>query len=180
MASQSHFINVIFTILFLSVNFFSPSRGSASKALIAKVCGDDAILDHDFCLKALSNAQANAAKSVNQLVDVAMKEAVAKAHTTLKVIVEMMKKPSSPATLEALKTCQNVYKNSIRSFGMISDELSEDAMSANYDVSLIGPDAETCIKALAAASVNAPEIANGNHDLQYFSSLGHGMTAKMN
>ncbi|XP_022751544.1 uncharacterized protein LOC111300150 [Durio zibethinus] len=181
MAPQSHFINVFLTI-FLSVYVLSlsPSKIAASPALTAKVCSGKSILNRDFCLKALTTPQAAAAKSPKQLTNTVMTSAASNAQTTLNVITAMTKNPTSPGGLKALKTCEDVYKYAVRSFGMIPAELSEDAMSANYDVSVIGPEADRCVKALAAAKVNAPQIADGNRNLQYYSAMGSEITATLN
>ncbi|XP_021285043.1 uncharacterized protein LOC110417138 [Herrania umbratica] len=180
MAPQNHFI--AFLTIFLSVYLLSPSPSmvAASPALEKKVCNGDSILNRDFCLKTLSNPQAAAAKNLNQLADAVMKLAASNAQTTLNVITGMTKKPSSPGCLQALKTCEDVYRYAIRSFGMISAELSEDAMSANYDVSVIGPEADRCVNALAAAKVQAPQVSDGNKFLQYYSSLGSQITSFVN
>ncbi|XWS21806.1 hypothetical protein CRYUN_Cryun30bG0086500 [Craigia yunnanensis] len=92
----------------------------------------------------------------------------------------MSKNPTSPGSLKARKTCEEVYRYVVRSFGMISAELSEDAMTANYDVSIIGPEADRCVQALEAAKVNAPQIADGNRNLQHYSSMGNEITATLN
>ena len=180
MAPHSHFI--VFLTIFLSVNVLSPSSSmvAASPALVAKVCNGKAIMDHDFCLKALSDPKAAAANNLNQLTNAVMKSAASNAQTTFNVIAEMSKNPTSPGSLKALKTCEEVYRFAVRSFGMISKELSEDAMSANYDVSVIGPEADRCVKALEAAKVNAPKIADGNRNLVNYSAVGGEITATLN
>ncbi|GMI82997.1 hypothetical protein HRI_001969000 [Hibiscus trionum] len=173
MPSPTHLVSIL-TILFLS-----PPLVSADKKLVVKVCNDDAIKDHEECVKTLSDAKSMAAKNVNQLVGVAMKEGAAKAKETLNFIEEMMKKPNSPAALTALKTCAKVYRYCIDEFKMVGPELKEDAMSANYDVALISPEVENCVKALQAAKLFIPELVKGNHELYYYASLGYGMTVKL-
>ncbi|GMI83866.1 hypothetical protein like AT4G24640 [Hibiscus trionum] len=178
MASQTHFI-IIFTILFWSLNAFSLHMVFADQQLVAKVCGDSAINDQAGCLKTLSSPQATAATNVNNLVEITMTDGAARAEKTLTFIEEMMKKPSSPAALTALKTCTEVYRNVIKEFKMVGPELATDAMSANYDISLIGPEVDKCVKAMEAATLNVPELVEGNRDLQYYASLGHGMTVNL-
>lgn len=180
MAPQSHLI--VFLTIFLSVYVLSPSplMVAASPALVAKVCSSKSLLDHDFCFQALANPKAAAAKNLNQLTNVVMKSAASNAQTTLNLITEMAKKPTSPGGLKALKTCEEVYRYAVRSFGMIFAELREDAMSANYDVSVIGPEADRCAQALAAAKVIAPKIADGNRNLVNYSAVGGEITATLN
>ncbi|XWS24934.1 hypothetical protein CRYUN_Cryun27aG0027300 [Craigia yunnanensis] len=178
--APSHFIT--FLTIFLSVHVLShsPSMVAASPALVAKVCDGNSIRNRDFCLKALSDPKVAAANNLNQLTNAVMKSAASTAQTTLNVIAGMTKKPTSPGSLKALKTCEDVYRYAVRSFGMISAELSEDAMSTNYDVSVIGPEVDRCVKALEAAKVNAPQIADGNQNLQYYSAMGNEITSTLN
>ncbi|XP_022765879.1 uncharacterized protein LOC111310722 [Durio zibethinus] len=180
MAPQSHFFVTLTIILSVYVLSPSPSMVAASPALTVKVCDGKSILNRDFCFKVLSTSQAAAAKNPNQLTNAVMKSATSAAQTTLNVISGMTKSPTSPAALQALKTCEDVFKYAVRSFGMISAELREDAMTANYDVSVIGPEADRCRKAMAAGKVNAPQIADGNRNLQYYSAMGNEITATLN
>ncbi|XVF29828.1 hypothetical protein REPUB_Repub16aG0004700 [Reevesia pubescens] len=150
---------------------------AASPELAAKVCSGKAILNRDFCLKALSDPKAAASKNRIQLTNAVMKSAAATAQDTLNVILGMRKNPTSPGSLTALKTCEDVYRYAVKSFRMISDEVREDAMSANYDVSVIGPETDRCVKALEAAKVNAPQIVDGNKNLQYYSAMGNEITS---
>ncbi|KAK8692139.1 hypothetical protein V6N13_075617 [Hibiscus sabdariffa] len=173
--SHTHFLPIL-TILLLSL---TPPLVSADKKLVVKVCNDDAIEDRLECIKTLSDAKAMAAKNINQLVGVAMKEGAAKAKKTLDFIEEMMKKPNSPAALTALKTCAKVYRYCIDEFKTVAPELAEDAMTANYDIALISPEVENCVKALHAAKLFVPELMKGNHELFYYASLGYGMTVKL-
>ncbi|XVE70323.1 hypothetical protein DITRI_Ditri10aG0063400 [Diplodiscus trichospermus] len=109
-----------------------------------------------------------------------MTSAASTAQTTLHVIAAMTKNRISAASLKALKTCEDVYRYAIRSFGMIYSELTKDAMSANYDVSVIGPEADRCVKALEAAKVDAPQISQGNRNSQLYSAIGNEITATFN
>ncbi|XVE55123.1 hypothetical protein DITRI_Ditri03aG0135400 [Diplodiscus trichospermus] len=153
---------------------------AAAPELAAKVCSGESVSDKDFCMKALDNPQAAAAKNMNQLSDVVLKSAATNAQNTLNLIATMTKTPTTPGGLKALKTCEDVYRYAVKSFGMISKEMSEDAMSANYDVSVIGPEADRCASALAAAKVVAPQIADGNRALQHYSAMGGEITATLN
>ncbi|XVF29827.1 hypothetical protein REPUB_Repub16aG0004600 [Reevesia pubescens] len=151
---------------------------AASSKLVAQLCIGKSILNRRFCLKALSNPQAAAAKDLNQLTNVVMKLAASNAQDTLNVINEMVKNPSSsPQSLKALQTCVNVYKYAIQSFGMIFNELSEDPNTANYDVKVIGPEADNCERALANSKLQAPRISAGNRFLIYYSSMGGELTS---
>ncbi|XVF37226.1 hypothetical protein REPUB_Repub19eG0128200 [Reevesia pubescens] len=179
MAPKSHFIVFLPIFLFVYVMSPSPSMVAASPALVAKVCNGKSILNRDFCLKALANPQAKVAKNLNQLINVVMKSASSTAQSTLNVITGMTKNPASPGSQKALKTCEEVYRYAVRSFGMIPEEVSEDPMTANYDVSVIGPEADRCAKALAAAHVNSPQIVDGNRNLQYYSAIGSEITASL-
>ncbi|XWS24935.1 hypothetical protein CRYUN_Cryun27aG0027400 [Craigia yunnanensis] len=152
---------------------------AASSKLVAQLCNGKSILNQRFCLKALSNPQAVAAKDLNQLTNVVMKLAARNAQATLNVINGMIKKPSSPQSLKALQTCLDVYKYAIQSFGMIFNELREDPMTANYDATVIGPEADNCERALATAKIQARRISAGNRFLHYYSSMGGEVTASV-
>ncbi|XVE55124.1 hypothetical protein DITRI_Ditri03aG0135500 [Diplodiscus trichospermus] len=188
MAPNSTHLCLVFTI-FLSVFALSPSPTiavisrapfpAASSKLVAQLCNGESILNRRFCLKALSNPQAAAAKDANQLTKVVMKLAVSNAQATLDVINEMVKKPGSTQSLKALQTCLDVYKYAIQSFGMIFNELSEDPMTANYDVTVVGPEADNCERALTTARIHAPRISAGNRFLHYYSSMGGEITASV-
>ncbi|KAE8666597.1 hypothetical protein F3Y22_tig00112496pilonHSYRG00059 [Hibiscus syriacus] len=169
----------MFTIFFLSLVVFSPSTVSADKKLVTRICNEDTIKDTKGCLKTLSKPKTVAAHDINQLVDLVMKEGASKAKKTLNVIEEMMKKPTSPAALTALKTCAEVYRYCVDEFKLVGPELAADAMTANYDVALISPEVDTCIKALQAAKLNDAELNKGNDELNYYASLGYGMTVNL-
>ncbi|XVF46941.1 hypothetical protein PTKIN_Ptkin03bG0068900 [Pterospermum kingtungense] len=154
---------------------------AASSKLVAQVCNGVYIQNRRFCLKALSNPQAAAAKDLYQLTNVVMKLAAANAQTTLNVINGMVKKPSlgSTQSLKALQSCLNGYEYAIQSFGMIFNEVSEDPMTGNYDVTVISLEADTCERALAAAKIQTPRISAGNRFLKYYSSIGGEITASI-
>ncbi|XP_022751511.1 uncharacterized protein LOC111300131 [Durio zibethinus] len=193
MAPLNHLCLVI--TIFLSVSALSPSptvaviprvpspkvkipSPAASSKLVVQLCSGKSIMNRRFCLKALSNPQAAAARDWNQLTNVVMKLAVSNAEATLNVIKETVKKPGgSSQSLKALQTCLDVYKYAIQSFGMIFTELSEDPMTANYDATVIGPEADNCERALATANIQAPRISSGNRCLHYYSSMGGEITA---
>ncbi|KAK6246440.1 hypothetical protein QUC31_001206 [Theobroma cacao] len=192
MAPRNHLCLVL--TIFLSVFALSPmptiaviSRSSQVKVplpapsskLVAQLCNGKSILNRRFCLKALSNPEAAAAKDLNQLANVLMKLAASNAQATLNVINYMVKQPGSPQSLKALQTCVDVYKYAIQSFGMIFAEFSEDPMTANYDVSVVGPEADNCENAMAAAKIRAPRISAGNRFLHYYSSMGSEITASV-
>ena len=152
---------------------------AASSKLVAQLCSGESILNRRFCLKALSNPQAAAAKDLNQLANVVFKLAASNSQVTLNIINEMVKKAGSPSSLKALKSCQDVYKYAVQSFGMVFNELGEDPMTANYDATVIGPEADNCERALATANIQAPRISAGNRFLHYYSSMGGEITASV-
>ncbi|GMI90785.1 hypothetical protein HRI_002747800 [Hibiscus trionum] len=179
MASWTHFIPV-FTILFLSLNIFSPHMVSADQRLIDIVCNDPAIKDHDRCLKTLSTPQGIAANNVNQLVEIAMNEGAMSGQKTLNVIEEMKKKKKNNRMVEAaLQVCERTYMYSIDEFKLIAPELDYDTMGANYDVSLINPEVENCANAVKVARLNVPELEEGNRLADYYATLGYEMTQNM-
>ncbi|GMI90784.1 hypothetical protein HRI_002747900 [Hibiscus trionum] len=178
MASWTHFIPV-FTILFLSLNIFSPHMVSADQRLIDIVCNDPAIKDHDRCLKTLSTPQGIAANDVNQLVEIAMNEGAMSGQKTLNVIDEMKKKRNDRIVEAALQVCKRTYLYSIDEFKLIAPELNYDTMGANYDVSLINPEIEKCANAVKVARLNVPELEEGNRLADYYATLGYEMTQNM-
>ncbi|KAE8715310.1 hypothetical protein F3Y22_tig00110177pilonHSYRG00051 [Hibiscus syriacus] len=178
MTPQTHFI-LVFTLFFLFLNVFSSRIVSVDQQIVAKVCSGTAIKDSAGCLKTLSSPQATAAKNIKQLVQVVMTEGATRAQKTLTFIEEMTNKENPPTTIKALKTCSEVYRHCIEDFKLAAPELSKDVTSANYDVSLIGPEVDKCAEPMEAASLNVPELVQGNHDLRYYASLGYGMTVKL-
>ncbi|KAK8552357.1 hypothetical protein V6N13_120762 [Hibiscus sabdariffa] len=178
MASQAHFIPV-FTTLFLSLNIFSPRLAFANQQLIDKVCDGVAIEDREACLKTFSTPQALAANNVNQLVGVAMNEGVTVSQKTFNLVEELIKKPNAPVIRNALKTCEKTYSYVKDEFNLITPELAEDAMSANYDVALINPEIENCANALEAAKFAVPQLVEGNRAADYYANLGYELTVNM-
>ncbi|XVF39047.1 hypothetical protein PTKIN_Ptkin01aG0004200 [Pterospermum kingtungense] len=174
---------IVLVIIFLSVFVLSPSSSSsvaASPELTAKVCnGNPSFSTQDFCLKTLANPKAAAAKNIKELTVAIMNIAAEEGQTTLNLIIEMEKKAASPGSLAALKTCEEVYRYGVRSFGMIPKELDEDPQSANYDICVIGPEFNGCDQALAEAKVNAPQITQANKDLLTYSAMGGEISTEL-
>ncbi|KAK8642932.1 hypothetical protein V6N13_012256 [Hibiscus sabdariffa] len=178
MAYQAHFIPA-FTILFLSLNIFSPRVVFANQQLVDQVCNGVALEDREACLKTFSTPQGLAANNANQLVGVAMNEGVTISQNTFNLVEEMIKKPNTPVIREALKTCEKTYSYVTDEFKLITPELAEDAMSANYDVALINPEIENCAKALKAAKFTVPQLVEGNRVADYYANLGYDLTVNM-
>ncbi|KAE8727822.1 hypothetical protein F3Y22_tig00005294pilonHSYRG00067 [Hibiscus syriacus] len=180
MSSQTHLVPT-FTLFFLSLVVFSPSTASADKKLVVKICHahKDIIRDTERCLKTLSKPEIVVAHDINQLVDLVMKDGASKAKKTLDVIKEMMKKPTSPAALTALKTCAKVYRYCVNGFKLVGQEIYVDALTANYDAALIRPEVDLCVKALQAAKLDEAQLAEGNVELNFYSALGYGMTVDL-
>lgn len=156
-------------------NAKNPLPVSPSK-LVERVCKGDSI-DRNFCLRALTTPEAVDATDSTKLGTLIMKLGAANGKATLDVYNEMIKKPSSPQALKALKSCVEAYKYAIQSFKMVSTELVDDPMTANYDVSVIAPEITNCEKALTDAKVQAPRLYDGNRFIKNYVAMGSRVTS---
>ncbi|GLT75606.1 hypothetical protein SLA2020_473160 [Shorea laevis] len=170
------------TVAVASLLALSPSPASAIKQtknlqqapskLIESVCKSDSVDDYNFCIKALSSPQAISAPDAKALTPVVLQLAQNDAKATRDAINALMKTQNFPA----LAQCLENYENAIRSFGMVTEELEEDPMTANYDIKVNTDLADECDRALAAGEVPAPQISAGNLSLRRFALIGFQVT----
>ncbi|TYJ35868.1 hypothetical protein E1A91_A05G267900v1 [Gossypium mustelinum] len=193
MAPPNHFclFSAIFLFLFLlsfpptsailpKVNIHLPNAKNplpvTPSKLVKRVCKGDSI-GRNFCLQVLTTPEAVAVKDSTQLGTLIMKLGAANGKATLDAYNEMIKKPDPPQTLKALNSCVEAYKYAIQSFKIVSTELVDDPMTANYDVSILAPEITNCDKALTDAKVEAPRLYDGNRFIKYYIAMGSQITS---
>ncbi|KAB2030879.1 hypothetical protein E1A91_D05G270100v1 [Gossypium mustelinum] len=186
MAPPNHYCFFSTIFLFLFLLSFSPTSAILPKVnvrlpvtpskLVKRVCKGDTI-DRNFCLQVLTTPEAVAVKDPTKLGTLIMQLGAANGKATLDAYNEMIKKPGSPQTLKALNSCVEAYKYAIQSFKMVSTELVDDPMTANYDVSILAPEITNCEKALTDAKVEAPRLYDGNRFIKYYIAMGSRITS---
>ncbi|GLT32109.1 hypothetical protein SLA2020_067980 [Shorea laevis] len=187
MAPPNH--RLVSAAIFLALLIVSPAPAMAraakhsrllpppSSKLVEQVCNGSAITNRRFCLKALSNPEAAAATSLNGLTKVILHLAATNAQHTLDIINGMI--TSGKTTSPAIKSCAGNYQEVIRSFRMVVGELTEDPMTANYDVKVVGDFIDYCEKALASGNVHVPRISVGNRFVMNYVWMGFQATNNM-
>lgn len=182
MTFQDQKFNILIIIsIFLFLHNY-PSLTLATDAtkstnLIKKVC--DATKEKSFCTQVLeSNPRANSASTMPDLALVTMDLARENAINTLNFFQEMLKNPQiEPSLKTALETCAGPsgYGHAAISFKCSLNELKKDAMTSNYDVSIVSDDIKICEDAMTPSKgINyniQHSIADKNNVMKKFQSI---------
>ncbi|MBA0788565.1 hypothetical protein Gotri_024931, partial [Gossypium trilobum] len=148
----------------------------ASSKLVGNFCNYESIGNRRFCLEALSTPEAVVAKDSTQLGILIMIFGVANGKETFNIYNEMIKKPSSPQLLKALKCCVEAYKYASLSFEIVFSEFVENPQTTNYDVTIIDPEITNCENELLDANAQAPRLLVGNRFMHYYIAMGCQIT----
>lgn len=144
-----------------------------SSKLIQKICKE--AQDNHFCTKVLFlNRHAKRAKTTLELAEVALDLAIEHSTNTLNFIQEMLKnRQTNPFFKRALQICasNDAYVYAINSFKSSRAELN-DAMTANYDASLVSDAIKVCEDAMTPPKgVSIPSIVIKNNYVSKLSSI---------
>ncbi|KAK8623312.1 hypothetical protein V6N13_118199 [Hibiscus sabdariffa] len=181
MAPTNHLF--LCSAIFLSIFtlFSSPASAILPKtkvpSLVTNFCNAKSIGSRRFCLKVLSTPEAATVKNSTQLGVLIMKLGAASGKSTLNVYEKMVQKPCPTEALKALNSCAQTYKYAVLSFGMVSSELVEDPLIANYDVAVLAPIIDDCEKELTEAKIQTPRLHLGNLVMQYYIAMGREITS---
>ena len=151
-----------------------------STKLIKKVC-DGTNDEKAFCTQVLeSNPRAKQVSKMLDLAVVTIDLARENAINTMNFIQEMLNNPQTDPSLKpALQTCAgpSAYGHVVISFRCSPDDLKEDAMTSNYDISIVSDDIKICEDALAPLKgINIPSIVDKNNVMRKFQSIAVSAT----
>ncbi|KAM6559704.1 cell wall / vacuolar inhibitor of fructosidase 2-like [Cannabis sativa] len=184
---SSSFLTLIVPFLFFILFTTLPTTqaSSTSSQLVENICKET--INYLKCIEALEadprtkspkNLNAFAKDSIGLAIKNA-KESLYFIHNLLK-INKMTSSSSSGSTRRAvLKQCVASYKAVIGSFKSARTELSEDAMSANYDVMVAVDYIDSCESEMSLKNVQVLSMAERNNQVRLYSSIGYVITNKL-
>ena len=178
--NSHHQVLSFFTLLLLFFLYSTSSTEAAPSNLVEYVCKET--IDYAKCIKALeSDPRAKSAENLNALANITLELAIDNAKDSLAFIKKLLEKNiscSSDIRL-ALKQCVTSYKTAIASFKSALSELSEDPMTANYDIKTTTDDANSCENEMASRKIRIPSVSKKNNQVKLYSSIGDVITNKL-
>ncbi|XP_062099665.1 putative invertase inhibitor [Humulus lupulus] len=177
---------VLSSFLTLAVSFLilfstSPTEASSSSQLVKNVCKET--INYAKCIEALeADPRTKSPKNLNTFAKDSISLAIKNAKDSLYFIQKMLKDKKmsgNSSTRAVLKQCVESYKAVIASFKSARTELSEDAMSANYDVKTAVDYIDSCESEMSLKNVLVSSMPERNNQVRLYSSIGYVITNKL-
>lgn len=171
---------ISFLTLLLLFFLYSTSPTQAASQLVENICKETT--NYTKCLEALgSDPRTKSAKNLKVLAKISLKLAINDAKYGLAFIKKNLnnKNKNERNAKPVLKQCVASYKAVIASFKSALAELSEDALTANYDVKVAADFADSCENEMVLRKVRAPLISYRNNQVRFYSNIGYVITNKL-
>ncbi|XP_062098972.1 pectinesterase inhibitor [Humulus lupulus] len=169
---------VLFFILYSTL---PTSSSSSHSQLVRNICKET--INYTKCIETLeADPRTKSPKNLNAFAEDSIRLAMENANESLHFIEHMVKNKTSGisrSTRAVLKQCVKSYKAVVASFKSALEELSEDAMTANYDVKVAVDFINDCGNEMSSKQIRVPSMPERNEQVRLFSSIGDVITTKL-